>query len=284
MTNKKNPLKSFVFDNSTMMTPAPNGAAVVLGVNYDHKEDAKREIGAQFDPNTYMWFHNPEASWNRALDPAAVVKRINDWSWFIGYAYLSTTPDKSVRYPLPVSRFTWRNNLITSDFCNDPANKHKFKTYSWIDPNASLPVVDMIVLDLINGSKTVFVVWYDDSTDLAAGAVRAVKFVREVSVEEGRRLWDTCASANATHSEQQGLPSNMVRFIEDCEVQAGVSAISVVTAMKKNLSMTVHWSSSSPAPKQQVPSLAAMFPTVQYSKTVQHKTPVHSNTNYAINA
>ena len=193
---------------STQMTRMPSNKSEmpVLTVKYEDKDKAKQQIGAQFDPIASMWFFNRYTKWNRDLVMDDVIRQINDNNWYLGYAYrdCSQSPN-AIRYDTPMSNYTWLTQPVHE---SELQRLSTVSTYRWSrDIASSRPLLEIVIIQPTTGTAcdrvapTAFVVVYADST--CGGDVH---WVREVSMDEARKLWDVCEKnfVFSTESARQG--------------------------------------------------------------------------------
>jgi hypothetical protein len=222
---------------------------VVLNVKYEDKDKAKQTIGAQFDPLSQMWFFNKDTRWNRDLDlHGTVMKSINDNNWFVGFSYTDRRSSLT-KYETPYCNYSWLNQPLTPDELSD---KNRATTYTWYkkgdDGGLFLPLVEIVIVKREGHSISFVVVYQDHPVDCL------VQSVREIPMEEARKLWDVCEKNYRpnTYGATSGWNAKAKDFIEHAMVAAGVEALAVESAVK----------------------------TPMY----QHKTPVNNPTNYALTA
>lgn len=224
---------------------------VVLNVKYEDKDKAKQTIGAQFDPLSQMWFFNKDTRWNRDLDlHGTVMKSINDNNWFVGFSYTDRRSSLT-KYETPYCNYSWLNQPLTPDELSD---KNRATTYTWYkkgdDGGLFLPLVEIVIVKREGHSISFVVVYQDHPVDCL------VQSVREIPMEEARKLWDVCEKNYRpnTYGATSGWNAKAKDFIEHAQASAGVEALAVEF------------------------SVAAKTPMYQ------HKTPVNNPTNYALTA
>lgn len=224
---------------STQMTRMPSNKSEmpVLTVKYEDKDKAKQQIGAQYDPNASMWFFNRYTKWNRDLVMDDVIRQINDNNWFLGYAYreCSQSPN-AIRYDTPMSNYTWLTQPVHE---SELRNMSTVSTYSWsCDIASSRPLLEIVIIQPTTGTAcdrtapAAFVVVYDGLT--TGGHVHCV---REISMDEARKLWDVCEkhfvfstdNRRATNLKiaDPGISGMTKVYIEQKMINGGITAADI---------------------------------------------------------
>lgn len=229
---------------------------VVLNVKYEDKDKAKQTIGAQFDPLSQMWFFNKDTRWNRDLDlHGTVMKSINDNNWFVGFSYTDRRSSLT-KYETPYCNYSWLNQPLTPDELSD---KNRATTYTWYkkgdDGGLLLPLVEIVIVKREGHSISFVVVYQDHPIDCL------VQSVREVPMEEARKLWDVCEKNYRpnTYGATSGWNAKAKDFIEHAQASAAQAGVGVE-------------------------ALAVEFSVAAKTPMYQHKTPVNNPTNYALTA
>jgi len=240
----------------------------VLTVKYEDKDSAKSLIGAQFDPNASMWFFNRYTRWNRDLVMDEVVRQINDHGWFLGYAYrdLSVQTTTAHRYDIPLSNYTWLTQPIHDSELKD---KTTVSTYSWsCDIASSRPLLEIVIIQPTTGTAcdrtapAAFVVVYDGMT--TGGHVHCV---REISMDEARKLWDVCEKHFAFSTDNRRATNLKI-------ADPGISGMTKVYIEKVRVNAAIQIANDT------MSNLQSNASKVIQKNNFQHKSP----TNYAVTA
>ena len=270
----------------------PNNSMLVLDVDYADKDIAKQLTGAQFDPHFSVWFHNPDAPWNRSFAADKIREEVNNRKWFVGYAYINALPNPNVRYPTSICSFTWLDTLFTADYYNSLPTKTMFTTHSWYDSKVVGPLLSIIIFKPNNSKTAAYLVEYGVRPDVVSGvSLSKVSSMRQISLDDARAFWDI-ASKNkhlklmTGENGETGVRPDVIGFMEDVEARAGTGAI----ALQSAIAAYSNKNTFDPITKQYFTNLPKVA-GVQY-KTAPNggSIPVNisdshpTDTNYAINA
>lgn len=259
----------------------PHHSMLVLDVNYSDKDIAKTAVGAQFEPISYMWFHNPDAPWNRSFTVDVILNELNTRKWFVGYGYTDSQPNPNVRYQTPLCAFTWLDTLFTAGYYRTLPTKEMFTTHSWF--STGLPVISIIIFKPNTINTAAYVVEYKYYKGKMQNEVNSM---RQISIEGARELWDICCKCNEMQLTQDitGIQPDVLNFMEMIEVRAGVGAVAVQSAV----AAYSNTNSFDPLSKQYFTNLPKV-PGVQYKTapngaSIPVNTTTNTNTNYALHA